>query len=151
MSMSKVSVHPPAAEEAFRLCRPPVSPLRFRQGLPLKPPSLAKALRCLPAPSNNDRPRPPPAGSRGPPREGPGTLFLTQACAPRRGSSCAATDPGARLPPVPASRRPQTPAAANRGPLARDPAGLANLQQLQLIVSTGNNFISLNSTHESST
>ncbi|XP_073095562.1 uncharacterized protein [Manis javanica] len=50
--------------------RPPVSPLRC-QGLPLKPPSLAKALRCLPVPSNSDRPRPPPAGSRGPPRQGP--------------------------------------------------------------------------------
>ncbi|XP_073078492.1 uncharacterized protein [Manis javanica] len=47
------------------------SPERFvrrRQGLPpLTPPALAKAQ----APSNSDRPRPPPAGSRGLPRQGP--------------------------------------------------------------------------------
>ncbi|KAI5126093.1 Tigger Transposable Element-Derived Protein 1 [Manis pentadactyla] len=82
--------------------------------------------------------RPPAASSRrlqGPPSPGTGALFLTQACAPRSGSS-------RLLPPPPETLLPGFP---------RSHAGLANLQQPQLIVSTGNNFISLNSTYESST
>ncbi|KAI5134605.1 Msx2-Interacting Protein [Manis pentadactyla] len=88
--------------------RPLVSPAP-----PPQPPSLAKAQ----APSNSDRLRLPPAGSRGLPRQGP---------APS------------------SSRRPVLLAAAAHG-FPRSHAGLANLQQPQLIVSTGNNFLSLNS------
>ncbi|XP_073095557.1 uncharacterized protein [Manis javanica] len=106
------SVQPPAAEEAFCLC----PPAGVSTPLPRPPAEAAVACQSPALPAGALQQRPPAASSRrlqgppspgtplarDPPRQGPGTLFLTQACAPRRGSSCATTDPGA-LPPVPAS------------------------------------------------